>query len=313
VANERRRIAATVLAVLLLTALVVGSLRVVEQRDEAAQLDATAEALAAGIGRELDRIAELGTAASASLTRIDELDSDGYQSLFEQLGVTERYPSVLGVSWVVGVARGDLEAVVAQRQEADGRFRLRSDAGADELRLILHVYPRSRNATALGIDVTGLPDSLDASDRSRASGTPALSRVTQLVQLPQGEAGAVLYVPQPAEDGSVDRWLGLTFAGEALLDQLRPLPADVGLRVVDPESEAFHELGRLGTVAGSDAAQAPIERFGQRWLVEVRPGPGFATPWPRRASTLAALAGLIAALLLPAWSTPSPPASDGRR
>jgi signal transduction histidine kinase len=298
VANERRRIAATVLAVLLLTTLVVGSLRVVEQRDEAAQLDATAEALAAGIGRELDRIAELGTAASASLTRIDELDSDGYQSLFEQLGVTARYPSVLGVSWVVGVAREDLEAVVAQRQEADGRFRLRSDAGADELRLILHVYPRSRNSLALGIDVTGLPDSLDASDRSRASGTPALSRVTQLVQLPQGEAGAVLYVPQPAEDGSVDRWLGLTFAGEALLDQLRPLPADVGLRVVDPDSEAFYELGRLGRVAGSDGARAPVERFGQRWLVEVRPGPGFATPWPRRASTLAALAGLIAALLL---------------
>jgi signal transduction histidine kinase len=278
--------------------LVVGWLRVVEERDEAAHLDATAEALAAGIGRELDRISELGTAASASLTRIDELDSDGYDSLFEQLRVTERYPSVLGVSWVVGVAREDLAAVVAQRQRADGRFRLRSDAGADELRLILHVHPRTRNALALGVDVTGLPDSLDASERSRASGTPALSRVTQLVQLPPGEAGAVLYVPQPAEDGSVDRWLGLTFAGEALLDQVRPLPADVGLRVVDPDSEVFTELGRLGTGQGSAGAQAPIERFGQRWLVEVSPGPGFATPWPRRASTLAALAGLIAALLL---------------
>jgi signal transduction histidine kinase len=299
VANERRRIAATVVAVLLLATLMVGWLRVVELRDETAQLDATAEALAAGIGRELDRIAELGSAASASLARIDELDSDGYEALFEQLRVTERYPSVLGASWVVGVTREDLEEVVAQRQRADGRFRLRSDAGGDELRLIFHVYPRSRNALALGVDVTGLPDPFEASERSRATGTPALSRVTQLVQLPPGEAGAVLYVPQPAEDGSVDRWLGLTFAGEVLLDQLRPLPTDVSLRVVDPASEVFTELGRLGSAAvGSAGGQAPVERFGQRWLVEVRPGPGFATPWPRRASTLAALGGLVAALLL---------------
>jgi signal transduction histidine kinase len=300
VANERRRIAATVVATLLVTAALVGVLRGVERRDRAAQLDAAADALASGVGRELDRIAELGTAVAVALTRIDDVDVDGdaYAQLLRELRVEARYPSLLGASYVVAVPRERLDEVVAARTALDGRFRLRSDAGGPELRLILDAYPRSRNAIAIGVDVMTLPPSVDASDRSRASGSPALSNVTQLVQLPPGEPGAVLYVPI-VEGAGVDRWLGLTFAGEVLLDQLLPLPADVGVRVVDPDSADFDALGSVGRAArGAATLRVPVERFGQRWEVVVAPGPTFEVPWARRASTFAGLAGLAAALLL---------------
>jgi signal transduction histidine kinase len=297
VANERRRILATVLAVLTVTAVLVAFLRGVERREETAHLEATGDALAAVVVRELDRLAELGTAAGVALATIDDLDADRYRELFRELRVGERYPSLLGASHVVAVDRDELAAIVAERQRLDVRFRLRTDAGGDELRLILDVYPRSRNATALGVDVMGLPNSVDASERSRATGAPALSNVTQLVQLPPGEAGAVLYVPLAPEAGTVRRWLGLTFAGEAFLDELLPLPADVGLRVVDPDSAGFDELGTIGRASGRTVV-VPVDRFGQRWILEVSAGPTFEVPWARRGSTLTAVAGILAALLL---------------
>jgi signal transduction histidine kinase len=309
VANERRRIVATVVAVLLVTAALVGALRAAERRDASERLEATAEALAGAIGRELDRTAELGTALSVSLRRLDVTDTAGYERLLEEFEVGERYPSVLGVSWILAVPREELAGLVLRMQETDPAFEVRTDAGGDELRLILQVHPRARNAPALGVDVVGRPASFDASERARASGAPALSDLTQLVQLPPDQAGAVLYVPQvgddgdggdDGDDGDVQRWLGLTFAGDVFLGQLQPLPPDVGLRVVDPDSATFPELGQLGPVAQEPRAVEPLVRFGQRWLVEVTAGPSFLAPWSRRGSTLAGIGGVVVAVLLSA-------------
>jgi signal transduction histidine kinase len=300
VANERRRIVATVVAVLLVTAALVGALRAAERRDASERLGATAEALAGAIGRELDRTAELGTALSVSLRQLEVTDTAGYEQLLEELEVGERYPSVLGVSWIVAVPREELAGLVGRMQETDPAFEVRTDAGGDELRLIVQVHPRVRNAPALGVDVVGRPASFDASERARVSGAPALSDLTQLVQLPPEQAGAVLYVPQVGDDGGVQRWVGLTFAGDVFLGQLQPLPPDVGLRVVDPDSATFPELGRLGPVAEELRAVEPLVRFGQRWLVEVTAGPSYLAPWPRRGSTLAGIGGVAVAVLLSA-------------
>jgi signal transduction histidine kinase len=304
VANERRRIVATVVAVLLVTAALVGALHAAERRDASERLEATAEALAGAIGRELDRTAELGTALSVSLRGLDVTDTAGYEQLLEEFEVGERYPSVLGVSWIVAVPREELAGMVVRMQETDPAFEIRTDAGGDELRLILQVHPRARNAPALGVDVVGRPASFAASERARVSGAPALSDLTQLVQLPPDQAGAVLHVPQvgddDGDDGDVQRWVGLTFAGDVFLGQLQPLPPDVGLRVVDPDSATFPELGRLGPVAQEPRAVEALARFGQRWLVEVTAGPSFLAPWPRRGSTLAGIGGVVVAVLLSA-------------
>jgi signal transduction histidine kinase len=300
VANERRRIVATVVAVVLVTTALVVALRAAERRDASERLAATAEALAGAIGRELDRTAELGTAVAVSLRDADVADAAGYEQLLEDLEVGERYPSVLGVSWIVAVPREELAGLVGRMQETAPGFGLRTDAGADELRVIVQVHPRARNAAALGVDVVGRPASFDASERARISRAPALSDLTQLVQLPPGQAGAVLYVPQLDEVGAGHRWLGLTFAGDVFLGQFEPLPPDVGLRVVDPDSAMFPELGRMGAVGEELRAVEPLPRFGQSWLVEASAGPAFLGPWPRRGSTLAGAGGIVVAVLLSA-------------
>jgi signal transduction histidine kinase len=297
VANERRRIAATGLAVVAVTAPLVAGLHLAEERGARARLDATADALAGSIEGDLDRFAELGTAINAGLAPRDEVDTAGYEALLEELEVTRRYPSLLGASRVVSVPRHRLDEVVVRQQVDDPHFRVHGDAGEDELRLILQVHPREPNADAIGLDVAGRPDTVVASERARVEQAPALSSVTQLVQLPPGEAGAVLYVPK-VEDGRVDSWIGLSFAGDAFLDQLQPLPAPVAARVIDPDAVPPRTLGELGSAPEGEARRAVIERFGEQWLLEIRPGPGFADPWVRRASILVAIGGVVVAVLL---------------
>jgi signal transduction histidine kinase len=300
VADERRRLVATVLAVVTVTSGLVFALRVGEDREERARLDATAEALAGSIDRELERFAELGAAVNAAVALLPEVDNASYRALLDRFDIPARYPSLLAVNRSERVPRAALPEVIARERRVEPGFAVRSDAGGDELRLIVQVFPDDgSNRQALGIDIAAYDDARRAHERAERTGEPALSDVTQLVVLPEGEAGSVLYVPRVGDDGTVDTWTGLIFSGEVFVRQLAPLPAPVAVRVVDPGgSGAPTVLGEVGAASEGAARTAPLERFGERWRIEVRPGAGFATPWWRRASTLAATGGLVVAVLL---------------
>jgi signal transduction histidine kinase len=300
VANERRRLVATVLAVVTVTGGLVLALRVGEDREERARLDATAEALAGSIDRELERFAELGAAVNAAVDLLPEVDNASYQALLSGFDLPARYPSLLAVNRSELVPRSALPDVIARERRVEPSFEVRSDGGGDELRLVVQVFPGDEdNRQALGIDIAAYEDARRAHERAQRTGEPALSDVTQLVVLPEGEAGSVLYVPHVRADGAVESWVGLLLSGEVFVQQLAPLPAPVAARVVDPTgSDAPMVLGEVGRAPEGPARTAPLERFGERWRIEVRPGPGFATPWWRRGSTLVAIGGLLVAVLL---------------
>jgi signal transduction histidine kinase len=300
VANERRRLVATVLAVVTVTSGLVLGLRVGEGREERARLDATAEALAASIDRELERFAELGAAVNAAVDLLPEVDNASYQGLLGGFDIAARYPSLLAVNRSELVPRSALPEVLARERRVEPGFELQTDGGDDELRLIVQVFPDDpANRRALGVDIAAFEDARLAHERAQRTRAPALSDVTQLVVLPEGEAGSVLYVPDVGDDGTVAAWAGLLFSGEVFVRQLAPLPAPVAVRVVDPAgSGAPTVLGEVGRAPEGPARQAPLDRFGERWRIEVRPGPGFATPWWRRGSTLAGIGGLLIGGLL---------------
>jgi signal transduction histidine kinase len=300
VANERRRLVATVLAVVTVTSGLVLVLRVGEGREERARLDATAEALAGSIDRELERFAELGAAVNAAVDLLPEVDNANYQALLGGFDIAARYPSLLAVNRSELVPRSALPEVLARERRVEPGFELQTDGGGDELRLIVQVFPDvPANRRALGVDIAAFEDARLAHERAQRTRAPALSDVTQLVVLPEGEAGSVLYVPDVGEDGKVEAWAGLLFSGEVFVRQLAPLPAPVAVRVVDPTgSGAPSVLGEVGRAPEGPARQAPLDRFGERWRIEVRPEPGFATPWWRRGSTLAGIGGLVIGGLL---------------
>jgi signal transduction histidine kinase len=301
VANERRRLVATVLAVVTVTSGLVLGLRVGEGREERARLDATAEALAASIDRELERFAELGAAVNAAVDLLPEVDNASYQALLGGFDIAARYPSLLAVNRSELVPRSALPEVLARERRVEPGFELQTDGGGDELRLIVQVFPDDpANRRALGLDIAAFDDARLAHERAQRTRGPALSDVTQLVVLPEGEAGSVLYVPDVDDDGTVGAWAGLLFSGEVFVRQLAPLPAPVAVRVVDPAGSgaAPTVLGEVGRAPEGPARQAPLDRFGERWRIEVRPGPGFATPWWRRGSTLAGIGGLLIGGLL---------------
>jgi signal transduction histidine kinase len=299
VANERRRLIATVLAVVVLAGVLVVSLRLGESQDERERLEVTAEALAGSVDRELERFAELGAAVNAAVALLPEVDNASYQALLEEFDIPERYPSLLAVNRAVPVPRAELPDLIASEQVTDPDFQVRGDAGEDELRLVLQVFPdEADNAVVRGFDIVGRPDAYDANERARLAGEPALSHITELVQLPASERGAVLYDPHVGADGQVDWWIGLLFSGESFLRQLEPLPAPVAVRIVDPHEDSGAVLGEIGSAPDGPGQRATVERFGEVWELEVRPGVGFGTPWWRRGSTLAGVGGLIVGGLL---------------
>jgi signal transduction histidine kinase len=300
VADERRRLVATVLAVVTVTSGLVLGLRVGEGREERARLDTTAEALAGSIDRELERFAELGAAVNAAVELLPEVDNASYQALLAGFDIPARYPSLLAVNRSELVPRAALPEVIAREQRVEPGFQVRSDAGGEELRLVVQVFPDDEgNRRALGIDIGAYEGTRRAHERAQRTGEPALSDVTQLVVLPEGETGSALYVPRVGADGEVRSWTGLLFSGEVFVRQLVPLPAPVGVRVVDPDGSAAPTvLGEVGSAPDGPARTAPLDRFGERWRIEVRPGEGFATPWWRRGSTLVAIGGLVVGALL---------------
>jgi signal transduction histidine kinase len=299
VADERRRLVATTLAVVVLTGALFAALRAGEIRFERERLDATAEALAASVDRELERYAELGAAVNAAVALLPEVDNASYQALLAEFDIPARYPSLLAVNRSVPVSRTDLPAVVAQERRTDPGFRIHGDGGQSELRLVLQVFPPGpQNEVARGLDIAGHPDGFRAHERARITGRPALSDVTELVQLPSGEAGAVIYVPHLDGDGEVGSWVGMLFTGKTFLRQLEPLPAPVSVRVVDADEPEAVVLGQAGIASEAAARSADVERFGERWRVEVRPGPEFGTSWWRRGSTLAGAGGIVIGGLL---------------
>lgn len=303
-----RGVTATVVLGLVLTAVATTLVRQAELRDEQARLESAAVGVEATLGQEFARLLDLGTATQAALDQVDELAPEPFAELMDELGVPDRYPTLVSAAVLEVVPRNELPSRLAARR-AQGPFALREDAGEDEVAIFTYVHPPEVADAVLGVDLTSREDSFLALDRALASEAPRMSSVTQTIQLDEGEPGASVHLPLRLPDTDREATLGLVVAGQRFLDHLAPFVGEVSVRVIDRGSQRFPVFAELGE---APAARTPrmvreLEVAGRTWDIEVAGGSGFVVPWSQRGSTYLATAGTVAALLLGllAWSTAS--------
>lgn len=279
--------------------LVALSLRAGEEAEVDDRLDRAATDVAVTLTRELDRLADLGADLAVATTLLDVVDAGSYAALLDRFALDDRFPSLTGVTQVERIPRAEIEEQLRRREPGGPVLELREDAGGAVVRAATLTYPLERNRAVLGVDLTSRPESAAAHDTALRTGRPALSELTRIVQLPADEPGAVLHVPVLG-DGATTASLGMVLSVGQLFEGLDPLPSGVEIRLVDPGSPVFPTAALLpaeGPLLGRSAtASAPA--YGRQWVVEVVATEGFVQPLLRRGSTLLALGGLVAGLLV---------------
>lgn len=244
----RRQLLALSVTLVLLGAVAVGAIALdnAQQRDTADRLGLVATSLAQSIDSELTRIRDLGLDVAITMREVGPLDNAQYQQLLDTFDLDARYPALVGISHIEVVPRHHLDDWLADREAEPGSFALHGDAGEDLLRIIRSSHPLPRNASAVGVDLTDRLESREVIDRALATGRPSLSQATQIVQLPDGESGAVLHLPiypDGPPPGISPGSLGLVLSGPAVVEALDPLPADVHVSLLDPASTPYPLIG----------------------------------------------------------------------
>ena len=297
--REMSAVALGMAAVLVLALVAVVSLRGSEQAEDRQRIDRAAEDVARTVETELDRVADLAQDIAVATAMVDDLSSGSYARLLTDLAITRRFPALTGVSYIEQVARDDLEEVLLIRQPGGPPLVLQEDAGEEVVRLLSMSFPPDPNRVALGVDLGSRPESRVAHDTALARSAPVLSNLTRIVQLPPDEPGVVLHAPVRRDD-TEGATVGLVLSVPGLLSDLEPLPADVQIEVRDPGSGVFEDPvvlaagGQLTELAATSEVAVP----GQTWEVTVTATAGFVQPAFRQGSTLVALGGAVAALLV---------------
>jgi signal transduction histidine kinase len=287
-------------AVLLLAAVAWFALWQAERDADQVRLDAAAASLAATLRTDLDQLAAAAGDAAVAVSLLPELTEDTYADLLSVLAIEQRFPGVVGVSYVERVPRPELEDHLALRRRSDPGYTVVDDAGEDLLRLVAFSHPSTDNAAAIGVDLTARAETRAAADVAIDLGQPVLSNATRIVQFDQQEPGAVLHAPVPSTPGRRDASVALVFSTQGVAERLEPLPSGVAVLVTDTRSTVFPEVAVLGDAGPDPLLSDPIAVTvaDATWQVQLAAAPAFTAPWTRRGSTAVALGGSVAALLV---------------
>ena len=286
-------------SVLLLTAVAVWVLAANEAASEQARIDRALTSVTAGIDDEMRRLQDVGRDLAVALPLVDRLDAGTYEQLLDDMALGERYPALVGANLVERIPRDEVADHLAARAGDGQPIELFDDPGEDPVRVITLVHPDGTNAPARGLVVDSQPISRGAHEAAEATGHPALSEATPLVQLADGEPGAVLVVPV-TDDGEVAANLSLVLSGPRFLAEVAPAPDLVAVRLSEPSSEGGQELAvSEGFDPDASIGTTTFAPAGEReWMIEASALPGFHTPLLGRGSTLLAFGGALAAALV---------------
>lgn len=230
-----------------------------------------------------------------------ELDDEGFQQ-FAASWLT-RIGGLQAIGWiprVPGTQRTAFEHA-AQATADGGGFQildrgsvseLYPAAGRSEYYPVRFVAPLEPNRRVLGVDVSTIPASAEAMQRTSADGRPAASRAFELTQETQGMAGVVLYqrtshrgLPPPASpDGFVFVSLRVEDSvANALRDYAIPGIQYCLTENVSGQSIGNHLAGQqscpLASTAGSNGLTPWVELIefgGQHWTLTLTTDPSYA-------------------------------------
>lgn len=292
-------VVAIAVVVVVVPALIVAvSLRGSEEAEVDRRLGRAAADVAQLMEQELGRLEDLAADVAISTTLVGDLNAGTYATLLDRYEIDERFPALNGISYVERVPLEEVDALLRRREIGGPPLALVDATETGEVLPVTMSYPLERNRAVLGVDLGSRPGSRATHETAMRTGQPVLSDLTQIVQLAPGEPGASLHLP--VEGAEPPATVGMVFSVGELFGGLAPLPAGVEVRLTDPDSALFPEPVILpaGEPLLDRSAIARARSGGEEWVIEVVATQGYVQPLLRRGSTLLALGGAIAGLLV---------------
>jgi signal transduction histidine kinase/CheY-like chemotaxis protein len=122
-----------------------------------------------------------------------------FSTYVARLDLEHRYPGLQGISFSRRIHRVERAALEEEMHRAGfAEFKIWPDAGREELYPVVYVEPLDRrNRAALGFDTEVEPSRVEAMDRARDTGEPALTSKILLAQEidEHKQAGFIIYLP----------------------------------------------------------------------------------------------------------------------
>lgn len=291
------RVLVAVVPVLVVTGVLVGLAEREQREYTQARLELIAAAEAADVSLELRRLAEVTAVVAERVVREPGPRDERFRTEATASELLVRFPSVVAISYVELVPRGELPRWSAET----GVRELAADAGDAELLLVRATEPAAALELVRGVDLGVLPGNLEAAADAVVRGVPRLSRVLDPVLTPEGELGAALHVPVPGP-GPRPAVLTVVLSGESFLASLVPLPAATEVRIVeavDPDAPVVVARTTVGPTPSREhpVATVPLGPIAEGWRLEVRPLDGFLSPATAVLPALLAVVGVLLAAM----------------
>ena len=301
-------------------------------RSDAARFDRVVERTTASIQERFASSAQILQGAQ-TLVRLKPDITVGQWTDFMDGMEPHLHRGVVGIGYVQRIKRAEIEALEA-RQRADiiKQFTVERTGERDELYVVTHIAPLSRNSGAFGLDIGAGVTRKAAADEAMATGSMVLSRRIRLVRNDDSVPGFLLLLPVyagPATDpgtpearaAALRGWVYASLRTNLLLSSLPDIvsrQADLKIyqgNATDEEALLFDsQQGAISGDAPAGRLAASMEHLfsvqtilpihGQQWTVWVGARPDFLLRSNRVLPFLIAGGGLLLSLMasLLTWS-----------
>lgn len=142
-----------------------------------------------------------GTGIANSETPVTQ---EKWEHFVKSFGIVQRYPGILGLGVITPTTRSRLTSFVQMQRELGQRnFEIKvvtnkdSDAWLprEDLFVITHLHPISKNSRALGLDIGSESNRRTAAELARDSGQAYFTNQIYLVQADKNQTGFLFYLP----------------------------------------------------------------------------------------------------------------------
>ncbi|MDP3070283.1 MAG: CHASE domain-containing protein [Opitutaceae bacterium] len=230
---------------------------------------------------------------------------------------------VVGIGYAQRVPRSEIDAFDARIRESRPAFRAERNGENDELFVVTHIEPMTRNAAALGRDIGSGTTRRAAALEAMRTGAPIISRRINVIDGEGTVPGCLLFLPVYRNGAAVSTesersqalvgWVYAALRIDALLEAVgRATDGLLDFEVYDGDkayastqlfdSDGSQRLddaawfsGRVHAAAFFDSFARPV--FGRDWLFRVRTGPAFDQQSNAARAWLVFAAGTVLSLL----------------
>jgi two-component system, sensor histidine kinase len=275
------------------------------------ETEAVSARIVALVESEMATVAQMQRGVAAALGAADIADARSYQTLFDAMGLAERYPSLRAVAFAPRISGGEEAALQARAAEDDGRaalgypaFAIQPPGSRETMFPAFFVFPIAGNARVPGFDVWANAERRAAAERAIVTRNPVASAPVVLSQDTQSGLQSVLAVLPVFARGELSGLVAMGLSPSQLIGPMlaaqfpntRAIVRDIG--AVEASAPAPVPAQAVLSVAGpampdgtaADAVRVrSIPILGRMW--EIRVEHRVELPLVLRFAPLAALVG----------------------